>query len=264
MVQTSAVELGIIDLLAREGRASAWLLPSQSFAYLLCTLHGDQSLHGHGPKSKYFVSSEAGFTPLLRFLQHKTVIGQTVKNGGSPVQNANVMSIFKCAVKDPAFSTLLNNGMKAPTSLYMNKLLESYRGFEGAKTVADVGGGVGECLRLILDKFPNLGRMEHVGGDLSKSIPKADILFMNDCYDALPPNGKVVIPDPILPNYPETNIVSRNTFTSDMIMLGTSPGGVTRKEMEALALSAGFDKPRIPCRAYNMSLQHVGYGVAQK
>nr|UOO01102.1 putative O-methyltransferase [Eucalyptus nitida] len=320
MVLTSTVELGIIDLLAQEGGASARLSPSQiaarlgitnpdaprtinrmlrllaSFSYLSCTLHGDQSLYGLGPKSKYFVSSEAGsFTPLLRFLQHKNVINgwyglqEAVKNGGSPFQNANGMSIFECAMKDPAFSTLLNNGMKGPTPLYVNKLLESYRGFEGAKTVADVGGGVGESLRIILDKFPNLRginydlphvvkdapahpRMEHVGGDLSKSIPKADILFMKwlfhgrpddfckklleNCYDALPPNGKVVILDPILPDYPETDIVSRNTFTSDMIMLGASPGGVdrTRKELEALALSAGFDKPRIMRRAYNMWL----------
>ncbi|XP_030520780.1 caffeic acid 3-O-methyltransferase-like [Rhodamnia argentea] len=318
LVLTSAVELGIIDLLAREGGASARLSPSQivsrlgitnpdaprtvdrmlrllaSFSYLSCTLDGDQRLYGIGPKSKYFVSSEAGsFAPLLRFLQHKTVINgwyglqEAVKNGGSPFQNANAMSIFDCAMKDPAFSALLNNGMKAPTPLYMNKILDSYRGFEGAKTVADVGGGVGESLRLILNKFPHLRginydlphvvkdapahpRMEHVGGDLSKSIPKADILFMKwlfhgrpddfckkllkNCYEALPPNGKVVIFDPILPDYPETDAVSRNAFTSDMIMLGASPGGVdrTRKELEALALSAGFDKPRIPCRAYNM------------
>lgn len=99
MVLTSAIELGIIDLLAREGEASARLSPSQivarlgisnpeaprtidrmlrllvSFSYLSCTLDGDQRLYSIGPKGKYFVSSEAGsFAPLLRFLQHKTVI----------------------------------------------------------------------------------------------------------------------------------------------------------------------------------------------
>lgn len=78
--------------------------------------------------------------------------------------------------------------------------------------------------------------------------------LLKNCYDALPPNGKVVIIDPILPDNPETDIVSRNTFTSDMILLGASPGGAdrTRKELEVLALLAGFDKPRVPCRAYNM------------
>ncbi|KAL3750304.1 hypothetical protein ACJRO7_011320 [Eucalyptus globulus] len=317
MVLTSAVELGIIDLLAREGGASARLSPSQiaarlgianpdaprtinrmlrllaSFSYLSCTLHGDQSLYGLGPKSKYFVSSEAGsFAPLLRFLQHKTLINswyglqEAVKNGGGLFENANGTNIFEYAGKDPALNTVFNNGMKSPTPLYMNKILESYRGFEGAKTIADVGGGVGQNLRLILNKFPNLRgilydlphvikdapahpRMERVGGDLLKSVPKADILFMKwlfhglrddfckmllqNCYEALPPNGKVVIVDPILPEYPETDIVSRNSFTSDMIMLYTSPGeDRTRKELEVLALSAGFDKPRIACRAYNM------------
>ncbi|KAI6684762.1 hypothetical protein NL676_030675 [Syzygium grande] len=215
MVLTSAIELGIIDLLAREEAPRTidrMLRLLASFSYLSCTLDGDQRLYSIGPKGKYFVSSEAGsFAPLLRFLQHKTVINgwyglqEAVKNGGSPFQNANQMSIFDCAVKDPAFSALLNNGMKGPTPLFMNKILESYRGFEGAKMVVDVGGGIGESLQLILNKFPNLRgtnydlphvvkdapthpRMEHVGGDLSKSIPKADILFIKVIFKFFPPS----------------------------------------------------------------------------
>ena len=78
--------------------------------------------------------------------------------------------------------------------------------------------------------------------------------LLKNCWDALPASGKVVIMDPMSPEYPGTDLLTRTTFTSDMIMLGMTPGGKDRtfKEIEVMARAAGFGAVKVACRSHNV------------
>lgn len=66
------------------------------------------------------------------------------------------MNVFEYPAIDPSFNEVLNRGMSNPTTIIMGKILETYTGFQGLKEVADVGGGVGSTLQMIVSKYPNL------------------------------------------------------------------------------------------------------------
>jgi len=42
------------------------------------------------------------------------------------------------------------------TTLVMKKVVESYKGFEGIKTLVDVGGGLGININLVTSKYPDI------------------------------------------------------------------------------------------------------------
>ncbi|KAL2488068.1 Flavone 3'-O-methyltransferase 1 [Forsythia ovata] len=166
-----------------------------------------------------------------------------------------------------------------------NRLLEVYSGFEGVKEMVDVGGGLGATLNLIASKYPNIrginfdlphvikdapicSGVEHVGGDMFESVPKGEVIFMKwilhnwsdehclkllkNCWKALPETGKVILVDAVLPEYPETDLLSKMGFHYDMAMMTISPGGKerTKEELEKLAKSAGFTDLKLICRVY--------------
>ncbi|KAL0452358.1 UNVERIFIED_CONTAM: Caffeic acid 3-O-methyltransferase [Sesamum latifolium] len=156
------------------------------------------------------------------------------------------------------------------------------QGFEGVKSLVDVGGGVGASLKMILSKYPSIKAInfdlphviqdapsypgvEHIGGDMFVSVPKADAIFMKwichdwsdahcqkllkNCYDALPDNGKVIIADTILLEDPNSGSAFRRAAHGDVMMLAFNPGGKERseKEFQALAQYAGFREVRKVC-----------------
>ncbi|KAF8029107.1 hypothetical protein BT93_E1701 [Corymbia citriodora subsp. variegata] len=272
-----------------------------SYSILSCTLAegpgGDiRRLYGLGPRSKYFVKAHGASTfaaPLLLLLTNKVTTGgwyclkDAIMEGGRPFELANGMNIFEYTSKDDKLNQIFNNAMQGPTNVYMNKIVELYHGFDNAETVVDVGGGVGASLRIIVSKHPHIHGInfdlphvirkapsipgiEHVEGDMTQYIPKADVIFMKwiihggddefcvkvlkNCREALPEKGKVVIVDAVLPEYPDTDGVTRNAFLADISMLNITPGGKdrTEKEFEVMAHAAGFDAPKLVCRAYNM------------
>ncbi|XP_030467764.1 caffeic acid 3-O-methyltransferase-like isoform X2 [Syzygium oleosum] len=327
MVLKATVELGILEMLAEGGPSGsppplspaeiASRLPTKnpeapvtldrmmrllaSNSILSCTLaqgpDGDtRRLYGLGPRSKYFMRTRGASTfpaSMLLYLTDKIMTGgwyclkDAIMEGGRPFELANGMNIFEYASKDDKFNVLFNNAMQGSTNVYMNKIVEIYRGFDNAKTVVDVGGGVGATLRIIVSKNPHIHGInfdlphvvreassipgvEHVEGDVTKYIPKADVILLKwlihcgdeefgvkvlkNCWEALPEKGKVVIMDVVLPEYPDTDAVNRNSFLADIWMLSSTPGGKmwTEKELQVMALAAGFDAPKVVCRAYNM------------
>ncbi|XP_030536595.1 flavone 3'-O-methyltransferase 1-like [Rhodamnia argentea] len=272
-----------------------------SLSFLSCTLIQDKAgrperVYGLGPRSKHFVSEEgASLAPWLLFLFDKVSLSgwfhlkdAVIQGEGDPFKLANGAIIFDYTGTDPKLNDYFNNAMKCASTIYMGKVMDSYRGFEGAKTVVDIGGGVGECTKLILSKHPHLRGinfdlpyvvknglsypgLEHVGGSfVNDPLPKGDILvlkwqlhsfgdefglqLLKSCCDALPASGKVVLIDQVSPEYPGTNLLTRSTFTSDMVMLGMTPGGKDRtmKEFEVLARAAGFSSLKVACRVFNM------------
>ncbi|KAF8014117.1 hypothetical protein BT93_H0070 [Corymbia citriodora subsp. variegata] len=322
MVLKATIELGIIKLLSE---SSAQLSPTQiashlsiknpdaavtidrilrllaSFSFISCTLMQDKAgrperRYSLGPRSKHFVKEQgATFVPWLLFLFHKVSLSAwfclkdvVVQGKGDPFKHAHGSIIFDYTGTDPEYNDCFNNAMKYLSTIYMPKAMDKYHGFKSAKTVVDVGGGVGECLKCILSKHPHLRGinfdlpyvvknglsypgLEHVGGSfVNDPIPKGDVLLLKwqfhsfedefglkllkNCWNSLPASGKVVIIDPVSPEYPGTDLMTRTTFTSDMVMLGVTPGGKDRtlREVETMARAAGFSSLKVGCRFLNM------------
>ncbi|KHF98857.1 Caffeic acid 3-O-methyltransferase [Gossypium arboreum] len=108
------------------------------------------------------------------------------------------------------------------SKIIMKKILERYNGFQGVTTLVDVGGGYGVTLNIIISRYPSIKGInyelphvvqeapsfpgiEHVGGDMFSTVPKADTIMMKEvlhnwddehclkllknCYEALEEKG---------------------------------------------------------------------------
>ncbi|CAI0453227.1 unnamed protein product [Linum tenue] len=124
-----------------------------------------------------------------------------------------------------------------------------YTGFDGLKSLVDVGGGTGAVLSMILSKHPSikginfdlphviedappLPGVQHVGGDMFASVPSGDAIFMKA---------------------PDSSLATKNVVHIDCIMLAHNPGGKerTQSEFESLCKGAGFKGFRVLCSAFN-------------
>ncbi|KAI3431046.1 uncharacterized protein J3R85_008111 [Psidium guajava] len=104
------------------------------------------------------------------------------------------------------------------------------------------------------------------------AVPKADVHFMkwilhcgNDefcvkvlknCWEALPPTGKVVAVENVIPEYPRTDQLSQSLFLMDVNVLRMRISGKqrTRREFAELALASGFHAPKYVLRVYDLWL----------
>ncbi|KAL8127742.1 caffeic acid 3-O-methyltransferase-like isoform X2 [Apium graveolens] len=211
-----------------------------------------------------------------------------VLDGGLPFNKAFGMNIYDYTGTDSRFNLIFNQAMKDHSTIIMNKILENYNGFEGLTSLVDVGGGTGASLHAIISKYPtirginfdlphvvkdtpsNSNGVEHVGGDMFTSLPKGDAIFLKwichnwsdeeclrfltNCYQALADEGKVVVAESILPEQPETSLVTKTVLHFDAYMLIDIPGGRerTEKEFDALAKRAGFKRFNKLCCAFNI------------
>nr|QIC52995.1 caffeate O-methyltransferase [Solanum nigrum] len=270
-----------------------------TYSVLNCTLRTlpdgrVERLYSLAPVCKFLTKNADGVSvaPLLLMNQDKVLmeswyhLKDAVLDGGIPFNKAYGMTAFEYHGTDPRFNKVFNRGMSDHTTMSMKKILEDYKGFEGLNSIVDVGGGTGATVSMIVSKYPSIKGInfdlphviqdapaypgvEHVGGDMFVSVPKADAIFMKwichdwsdehclkflkNCYEALPANGKVIIAECLLPEIPDTSASTKNTVHVDIIMLAHNPGGKerTEKEFEALAKGAGFSGFRKACCAYN-------------
>ncbi|KAJ4966224.1 hypothetical protein NE237_018073 [Protea cynaroides] len=322
MVLKSAIELDLLEIIAKAG-TGAQVSPSEialhmpthnpdapvmldrilrllaSYSILTCserTLNDGRisRLYGLASVSKFLVKNQHGVSiaPLVLMNQDKVLmeswyyLKDAVLEGGIPFNKAHGMTSFDFQGIDPRFNKVFNSGMSNPSTLFMDKILDTYKGFEGLTSLVDVGGGVGATLHMIVSKYPSLRGINfdlphvitdapsypgihHVGGDMFVNIPKADAVFMkwichdwsddhclkflSNCYDAVPEDGKVIVVEWILPPTPKTKRAAQNVIHVDCIMLAHNIGGKerTQKEFEALARGAGFPSFRVACGAYN-------------
>jgi len=82
-----------------------------------------------------------------------------IKEGGIDLfTRRHGMNVFDymSRARDPRFTDMFNKAMCAPSATFMPKIAQHYSGFSKAKTVVDVGGGVGETLKIILSKNPHI------------------------------------------------------------------------------------------------------------
>ncbi|KAL8487856.1 hypothetical protein ACS0TY_024240 [Phlomoides rotata] len=91
--------------------------------------------------------------------------------------------------------------MSQQSAIFMDRIVEIYKGFEGLKSLVDVGGGIGASLQRILSKYPSIkgiivdlphviqdapsfSCVEHIAGDMFVSVPRGDAIFMKwVCHD---------------------------------------------------------------------------------
>nr|BDC79577.1 hypothetical plant O-methyltransferase [Thujopsis dolabrata var. hondae] len=200
---------------------------------------------------------------------------ESTVDGGSPFERAHGMKIWDYATQNPHFSALFNDGMASNSALLMDALFANYDGFEGVKSLVDVGGGVGSAASMIVNKFPhirainldlphviasapkNIPGVDHVAGDMFENVPSADVILLkwvlhdwNDeefirllknCYEAIPEKGKVIIIDAVVEEKRSLGLAF------DIFMMAHTHGGKERSEEEYQVLSkaAGFKRYNI-------------------
>lgn len=79
-----------------------------------------------------------------------------VLDEGRPFDKAFGMNVYEYSSTDSRFSMIFNHAMKNHSTIIMKKILEKYNGFEGLRTLVDVGGGTGATLSSIISKYPTI------------------------------------------------------------------------------------------------------------
>ncbi|KAF7846675.1 hypothetical protein BT93_L3923 [Corymbia citriodora subsp. variegata] len=228
-----------------------------------------------------------GLAPVAEyFLRNRE---DAVLEGEVPFERAHGMAAPSYLRKEARFSEIFKNSMKEYNKLFMSKIFDKYKGFEGLSSLVDVGGGDGSILSLIISKYPHIkainfdlasviekspsySGIEYIAGDMFVSIPRGDAIFikwvlhmfddehcikiLKNCCDALPENGNVMVVGLVIPEAPEANLAARSLFQLYVFMRNMNPMGKerTEKESEALAKEAGFRSIEVAYSAHNLSL----------
>ncbi|KAH7543717.1 hypothetical protein JRO89_XS15G0004700 [Xanthoceras sorbifolium] len=324
MVLKSAIELDLLEIIAKAGPGAfmspkeiASHLPTKnpdaplmldrilrllaSYSILTCSLRYSslpaddgkvERLYGLAPVCKYFTKNEDGVSlsalVLLRedrvFINNWYYLKDAVLEGGAAFEKAQGMGLFEYLGTNPRFNMIFNNGMSSHSKIAMKKVVETYKGFEGLKSIVDVGGGTGAALSIIISKYPSIKGINfdlphvikdapsypgvvHVEGDMFVSVPKGDAMFLKwvchdwsdedclkllkNCYQALPDDGKMIVFEWILPVSPDQSLESKVVFHFDCVMMSHFQLGKERTEDEFKALSkeAGFQGFQVVCCA---------------
>lgn len=179
--------------------------------------------------------------------------------------------------RDREANQVMLRAMAGVSEPFMDALLDGYAaGFDGVATLVDVGGSSGACLEMIMRRVPtitegvnfdlpdvvaaapNIQGVRHVGGDMFKSIPSGDAIFMkwvlttwtNDectailrnCHAALPAGGKLIACEPVVPEETDGSTRTRALLENIFVMTTYRTLGRDRSEDEfrQLGLAAGF------------------------
>ncbi|XP_062086776.1 acetylserotonin O-methyltransferase-like [Humulus lupulus] len=153
----------------------------------------------------------------------------------SPFEVANGKDLWSYAAANPGHSRLINEGLACNARVTVAAILDGCPDvFNGIGTIVDVGGGNGTALRMLIRACPWIrginfdlphvvsvalqsDGVEHVGGDMFKSVPKADAAFimsvlhdweddeciqiLKKCREAIPEvKGKVIMVECVTEN----------------------------------------------------------------
>ncbi|KAJ4707481.1 caffeic acid 3-O-methyltransferase-like [Melia azedarach] len=180
--------------------------------------------------------------------------------------------------KKPGMRQLMQKAMSGLSVPFMKVILDNYDGFKGVERLVDVGGCGGDCLKMILQKHhhirqginfdlpefvanaPDIPGVTHIGGDMYKSVPAGDAIFMKwiltwsdnecklileNCYKALPAGGKLIACEPLLPEESDDSCRTHTLLGADIFLMTMYKGKQrTEEEFNQLGLSAGFSSLR--------------------
>ncbi|XP_009335248.2 caffeic acid 3-O-methyltransferase-like [Pyrus x bretschneideri] len=189
----SAIELGVFDIIAKEG-PNAKLSSSEIAAHigtttpdgpmmldrllavlasnsvLDCTVVNGKldkcfrRLYSLTPVSKYFVTNEDGVSlaPVLTMVQDEAFlkgwrqVKDAVIEGGIAFERAHGMHHFQYPSVDHRFNKIFNKAMFNHSTTVMKRILKLYKGFEHVTQLVDVGGNLGGAISLITSKYPHI------------------------------------------------------------------------------------------------------------
>ncbi|KAK9124062.1 hypothetical protein Sjap_013664 [Stephania japonica] len=194
-----------------------------------------------------------------------------------PFVRANGMPAYALYGQNPEMNELMQRAMAGVSVPFIKAVLEIYDGFDGVQRIVDVGGSSGDCLRLILEerkgikealnfdlpevvaRAPNIDGVTHVGGDMFKSIPHGDVIFMKwvlttwtddecktimkNCYEALPKKGKLIACEPVLPDESDDSHRTRALLAGDIFVMAiyrTKGKHRTEEEFRQLGYNTTF------------------------
>ncbi|XP_061361264.1 nicotinate N-methyltransferase 1-like [Gastrolobium bilobum] len=242
---------------------------------------------------KTLVADDEGLSYAPYVLQHHQdalmrawpLVGEAVEDPTvEPFEKANGESAIAHYMKQPDIMDLIYKSLSGMSVPFMREMLELYDGFQGVKTLVDVGGNSGVSLHMIMEKYPNILKginydlpdmvalapqfpgITHVGGDALESVPAGDAIFMKwiflawtdeeckqvfeNCYKALPVNGKLIACEPVVPELTDESQRTRALLGGDifiMTMYKTKGKHRTEQQFKHLATSAGFSHFRAFC-----------------
>ncbi|KAL0560960.1 hypothetical protein IC582_001378 [Cucumis melo] len=201
------------------------------------------------------------------------------ENGSQPFEMAHGMDLWTYAAANPSHSSLLNEGMACFARLFILPAVLERCGeiFDGVGCLVDVGGGNGTCLSILVKACPwikginfdlphvvsvskEYEGVQHVGGDMFDSVPKADAAFimevlhdwddeecikiLRNCKEAIPEKtGKVIIVEIVIDEKEDQiSKYSDVKLRMDMIMMAHTIKGKerTNEEWANLLQKAGF------------------------
>ncbi|CAH8347902.1 unnamed protein product [Eruca vesicaria subsp. sativa] len=274
-----------------------------SYSILTCSVSTDQGepreVYGLAPVAKYFTSNRGSgglLAPMVNLFQDRVVtdiwynLKDSVLEGGLPLNKAHGSSAVELVGRDSRFREVFQSSIKGFNEVFMEEVVNKYKGFDGVKSLVNVGGGDGSILRKIISKhhhiikainfdFPLLSTLhqflqvciiqvlanillhgemilwvlgtENVAGDMFTSIPKGEAVFMKilrNCHQSLPANGKVIVINMVISNFPGDILLDRSLFQFEMFMTSINLSGKerTKKEFEVLACLAGFYSGQVP------------------
>lgn len=104
-----------------------------------------------------------------------------------PYVKANGEAAYAQYGKSEEMNGLMQKAMSGVSVPFMKAILDGYDGFKSVDNLVDVGGSAGDCLRMILNQFPNV--REGINFDLPEVVAKApnipgkfDICIEYLCY----------------------------------------------------------------------------------
>lgn len=80
----------------------------------------------------------------------------SVLEGGIPFNKTHGSSAVELVGRDSRFRQVFQSSMKGFNEVFMEEFLKNYNGFNGVKSLVDVGGGDGSILRKIIAKHPHI------------------------------------------------------------------------------------------------------------
>lgn len=242
----------------------------------------------HTPASRLLESGKPGslrayvrMAGVPAFWDRFTELGRTVARGARRRDMASLVDHFAA---HPEEAAIFNEAMVSKSRAVLPAVAAAYD-FGGLATIADIGGGRGHLLKLILEHAPAARgivferphvvadaepapRLELVAGDFfADTLPAAELyLLMDVLHDwndgdaerilaavrrAAPPRARLLIVETLVPETPGPHFGK----TLDVIMLAVT-GGRERTEAEHAALlqAAGFELARVLPTASQYSL----------
>ncbi|KAK7340646.1 hypothetical protein VNO77_21355 [Canavalia gladiata] len=195
--------------------------------------------------------------------------------------------------KNPAYNSSFNEAMTSDSQMSNLALRDCNFAFEGLESIVDVGGGTGTTAKIICEAFPPLkcivfdrpqvvenlsgtNNLTFVGGDMFKSIPKADavllkwilhnwtdkdcITILKNCKEAISSNGKggkVILIDVVINEKQDEHKVSELKLLMDVNMACLNGKERNEEEWKKLFLEAGFKDYKISPLTEYLSLIEI-------